>query len=112
VTGAYDILQPDIRLGDFGITGLRKTAFMADLYSRQVVPHVSSTGNVALSLPATLQAVATFQNCPMVEYPYDPPLLTENQQAILKQPITIDSDGYLPIPSRPGIGIELIDEEL
>jgi len=111
ITGAYDIIQPDIRLGDFGITGLRKTAFMADLYSRQVVPHVSSTGNVALSLPATLQAVATFQNCPMVEYPYDPPLLTENQQAIIKQPISIDSDGYLPIPDRPGIGIELVDEE-
>ncbi len=47
----------------------------------------------------------------MVEYPFDPPLLTENQQAIIKQPISIDSDGYLPIPDRPGIGIELVDEE-
>lgn len=111
VMGAYDIVQPDVRLGDIGITGLRKTAFMADLHSCHVIPHVSSTGNVALSLPATLQAVATFQNCPMIEYPYDPPLLTENQQAILTQPITIDSDGYLPIPNRPGIGVELITDE-
>ena len=47
----------------------------------------------------------------MVEYPCDPPLLTsENQQSILKDPLIIDKEGFLKIPDKPGIGVE-IDEE-
>jgi L-alanine-DL-glutamate epimerase-like enolase superfamily enzyme len=111
VRGAYDILQPDIILGDIGITGIRKIAVIADYYGKMVVPHVCSTGGVALSLPAALHAVATIENCPMLEYPFDPPLLTaENQQYILKEAISIEKDGFLKVPDKPGLGIE-IDEE-
>ena len=111
IRGAYDILQPDVILGDIGITGIRKIAVIADYFGRMVVPHVCSYGSVALSLPATLQAVATIENCPMIEYPFDPPILTaENQQLILKEAISIDKDGFLKIPDKPGLGIE-IDEE-
>ena len=113
VRGAYDILQPDLILGDIGITGIRKIAVMADYYGRLVVPHVCSAGSVALSLPAALHAVATIDNCPMLEYPYDPPILTaENQQHILKEPITIDKDGYLKVPDKPGLGVEIDEEKL
>ena len=105
--GAYDILQPDLILGDIGITGVRKIASLADYFHRLVVPHVCSTGSTALALAATLQGIGTITNCPMVEYPYDPPLLTENQQTILKAPIRIDADGYLPIPAKPGLGVEV-----
>lgn len=111
IKGAYDILQPDVILGDIGITGIRKISTFADYFGRMIVPHVCSTGNVALSLPATLQAVATIDNCPMIEYPYDPPILTvENQQLILKDPIKIDKEGYVKIPEKPGIGVELKGE--
>jgi L-alanine-DL-glutamate epimerase-like enolase superfamily enzyme len=105
--GAYDILQPDLILGDIGITGVRKIASLADYFHRMVVPHVCSTGSTALALAATLQAVGTISNCPLIEYPYDPPILTENQQTILKAPIRIDADGYLTIPEKPGIGVEI-----
>ncbi|MDQ1280105.1 MAG: hypothetical protein QG670_1367 [Thermoproteota archaeon] len=106
--GSFDVLQPDIRLGDIGITGIRKTAIIADFFNKILIPHVSSTGSVALGLPATLQAVATIENCPMIEYPLDPPLLTaENQQLILKEPILIDKDGFLKVPEKPGIGVEI-----
>lgn len=109
--GAYDILQPDLILGDIGITGIRKVAIMADYFSRMIVPHVSSGGSCPLSLAATLQAVATVENCPIIEYPYDPPILTvETQQPILKEPILIDKDGFVKVPDKPGIGIE-IDED-
>jgi L-alanine-DL-glutamate epimerase-like enolase superfamily enzyme len=110
--GAYDILQPDLILGDIGITGVRKIASLADYFHRLVVPHVCSTGSTALALAATLQAVGTIANCPMVEYPYDPPLLTENQQTILKAPIRIDVDGYLTIPAKPGLGVEVDQTQL
>ncbi len=109
--GAYDVLQPNVILGDIGIIGIRKVAFMADYFSRIIIPHVCSAGNCALGLAATLQAVATVENCPMIEYPCDPPILTvDTQQRILKNPMLIDGDGFLKIPEKPGIGIE-IDEE-
>jgi L-alanine-DL-glutamate epimerase-like enolase superfamily enzyme len=111
IKGSYDILQPDLILGDIGITGIRKIAVMADYFGRMVVPHVCSAGSVALSLPAALQAVSTIENCPMLEYPFDPPILTiENQQLILKEAISIEKDGCLKVPDKPGLGIE-IDEE-
>jgi L-alanine-DL-glutamate epimerase-like enolase superfamily enzyme len=111
VRGAYDILQPDLILGDIGITGIRKIAVLADYFGKMVVPHVCSAGSVALSLPAALHAVATIENCPMLEYPFDPPVLTvENQQMILKETMSIEKDGCLKVPDKPGLGVE-IDEE-
>ncbi|MCS6862801.1 MAG: hypothetical protein NZT92_21055, partial [Abditibacteriales bacterium] len=109
--GAYDILQPDVILGgNFGITGLRKTAIFADHFGRLVIPHVCSGGNGGLFLAATLQAMATVENCPMVEYPYDPPLLTAaTQQTNLREPILIDKDGCVKVPDKPGIGVELAE---
>jgi L-alanine-DL-glutamate epimerase-like enolase superfamily enzyme len=113
VRGAYDILQPDLILGDIGISGIRKIAVLADYYGRFVVPHVCSAGGLALSLPATLHAVTTIDNCPILEYPYDPPILTaETQQHILKERINIDKDGYLKVPDGPGLGVEIEEEKL
>ncbi|MEM2905416.1 MAG: mandelate racemase/muconate lactonizing enzyme family protein [Candidatus Bathyarchaeia archaeon] len=109
--GAYDIVQPDVVLGNIGITGIRKIAVLADALGRLVVPHVCSGGNNGLFLAATLQAVGTVPNCPFIEYPLEPPALThETQQAILKEPLLIDRDGFVQIPQKPGIGVE-IDEE-
>jgi L-alanine-DL-glutamate epimerase-like enolase superfamily enzyme len=62
-------------------------------------------------LPAALHAVATIENCPMLEYPYDPPILTDvNQQLILKEPIFIEKDGYLKVPDNPGLGVEIKED--
>ena len=112
--GAYDIIQPDVILGgNMGITGVRKAAEMADCFERLIIPHVCSGGNFSILLAATLQAMATVSNCPMVEYPYDPPILTvDTMQTIVKEPILIDKDGYIKIPDKPGIGIEIDEEKL
>jgi len=113
VRGAYDILQPDVTLmGYMGITGVRKTAVLADCFGRMVIPHVS-IGSCALQLASTLQAMATVEHCPMVEYPYDPPILTaETLQPMVKEPISIDEEGYLKVSDKPGIGIEIDEERL
>ena len=111
---AYDILQPDVVLmGNFGITGLRKTAFTADYFGKSVIPHVCSDGNFSLGLAATLQAMATVENCPMVEYPYDPPILTaETMQTVATEPIRIEGNGCVAVPDKPGIGVELDEDRL
>jgi D-galactarolactone cycloisomerase len=110
--GAYDILQPDAALGgNFGIIGLRKVAELAEPSDRLVVPHVLSGGDFPLDLAATLHAMATVDNCPLVEYGYDPPVLTpETTQAFIRDPIRVQPDGCVRLPDTPGLGIE-IDEE-
>ena len=58
-----------------------------------------------------MSRIANRSTCPFLEYPIDPPAMTvETQQMILKDPILIDGEGYVQIPSKPGIGVE-IDEE-
>lgn len=57
--------------------------------------------------------MATVENCPVVEYPYDPPILTANTtQTIVKEPILIDKNGFVSIPDKPGIGVEIDEEKL
>lgn len=110
--GAYDIIQPDVALGgNFGITGLREAASLADYSGRLVVPHVLSNANHGPCLAATLHAMVSVENCPVVEYAYDPPVLTpETVQAYLKDPLVIDADGYIRLPDAPGLGIEIHEE--
>jgi len=112
LSGAYDILQPDaLMTGNFGITGLRELATVADYFGRLIVPHVLSNALFPLAMAATLHAMATVENCPLVEYPYDPPILTpETMQAMVKEPLLIDEEGYVQVPDGPGLGIE-IDED-
>ncbi len=110
---AYDILQPDVVLGDMGILSTRKLAVIADCFGKVIVPHVCGLGSFALNFPAMLQAVATIENCPLIEYPFDPPILTvDTQQLILKEPLIIDSDGFVNLPDKPGIGVEIDEDRL
>jgi L-alanine-DL-glutamate epimerase-like enolase superfamily enzyme len=109
--GAYDIVQPDVILGNIGITGIRKIAVIADSVGRLIAPHVCGGGNNGIFLAATLQAIGTIDNCPFIEYTLDPPALTpEILQLVLKEPILIDEGGFVEIPQKPGIGIEINEE--
>jgi L-alanine-DL-glutamate epimerase-like enolase superfamily enzyme len=112
--GAYDILQPDAALaGNMGILGLLKTAALADPFGRLVIPHVLSGGDFPLDLAATLQAMATVENCPMVEYAYDPPILTpETLQPFVANPILVEADGCVAVPDGPGLGIAIDETRL
>ena len=113
LSGAYDIVQPDVILGNIGITGIRYIATLADAFGRLVAPHVCGGGNNGIYLAATLQAVATVRNCPILEYTLDPPALTpDTVQLILKDPILIDDEGYLALPQKPGIGVEIDDDRI
>jgi D-galactarolactone cycloisomerase len=113
--GAYDILQPDLVMGgNLGITGARKVAEYADAYGRLIIPHVLMSGAAfPLCLAASLHAMAAVDNCPMVEYPYDPPVLTQaTTQSFFTEPLHIDADGCIPLPDKPGLGLELDEDKL
>ena len=78
---------------------------MADYFGRLVIPHVMSGSHFPLCMAATLQAMATVPNCPMVEYPYDPPILTPaTTQALIREPILVGADGCVPDPRQAGTG--------
>ena len=55
--------------------------------------------------------MGTISNCPFVEYTLEPPaLVPEVLHTILKEPILIDEEGFVEIPQKPGIGIEINEE--
>jgi len=48
---------------------------------------------------------------PFLELPYDPPGWTpERRDFMLAEPVLPSTDGYLAVPDRPGLGVEL-DED-
>ena len=94
-----------------GIGGLRRTATVADFFERTVIPHVCGNAETALGLAATLQVAGAEAAMPMVEYPYDPPVLTPSTtQPLAADPILVGDDGCVPVPDGPGLGIDLDGE--
>ncbi len=108
--GAYDILQPDCNSCE-GLSQFIGMAGAFEIAGRQLIPHHGVTG---LGLAAHLQFSACVSNSRYVEYILDPPYRTvEHYQqlgGIIRDPQHIDAEGYLPVPTEPGLGVA-IDEE-
>jgi len=103
---ALDIVQPDVMHAG-GILEVRRIAFLAEAYGKTCVPHFWGPG---VGLAATLQVIGS-TNIPWVEYCYHPPAFTaEVRDSMLSSPIRIDKDGYVKIPQKPGLGVELNDQ--
>jgi L-alanine-DL-glutamate epimerase-like enolase superfamily enzyme len=104
--GALDVLQPDVVLS-VGLLRTRMIAELALLRGRWFTPHTWTNG---LGLLANLHVVCGVGGGPYVEYPWDPPGWTpERRDFFLREPVTVDADGYLTIPAAPGLGAE-VDE--
>jgi L-alanine-DL-glutamate epimerase-like enolase superfamily enzyme len=105
--GALDVLQPDVVLS-VGMLRARTIGELALLRHRWFTPHTWTNG---LGLLANLHVVAGVGGGPYVEFPYDPPGWTEDRRDFfLADPIRIDPDGYLTVPSTPGLGAEINPE--
>jgi len=97
--GAFDIVQPDVtKVG--GISEERRIACMAADYNVLFVPH---GWNTAVGLAADLQLVAASPQTRWVEYLTGSPYI----DALVTEPWRLDEDGLLPIPDKPGLGIQL-----
>ncbi|MCI2430175.1 hypothetical protein LM602_09170 [Candidatus Acetothermia bacterium] len=104
---SLDILQPDAMLSG-GILTAKKIASMAEAHGLRIAPHTWTSG---LGLAANLQVMGACPNCEWAEFPYEPPGWTpQTRDFFLEDHLIIDSDGYINVPSRPGLGIGINEE--
>jgi L-alanine-DL-glutamate epimerase-like enolase superfamily enzyme len=96
---ALDIIQPDVtKVG--GIGEQRRLAQMAEDYGVRLIPH---GWNTAVGLATDLQFASAFQGIDLIEYLIGSPYVDD----IIVNKWVLDSDGYLSVPEKPGLGIEL-----
>ncbi|MEZ4503041.1 MAG: mandelate racemase/muconate lactonizing enzyme family protein [Dehalococcoidia bacterium] len=96
---AADIINPDVcSVG--GILELKEIAAMAEPYFVAVSPHNNST---TMGLAATLNAGAVMPNFIITEYFVN---LEEFGREVADRPFEV-VDGFIALPDRPGLGIDL-----
>ncbi len=104
---ALDVYQPDAVLS-LGMSGVRTLAELALRRNRWFAPHTWTNG---IGLLANLHVCAGVGGGPYLEFPYDPPGWTpQRRDFMLAAPVAIDRDGFVIVPSAPGLGVAL-DEE-
>jgi len=99
---AVDIVGPDpCDVG--GIAELKWIAEFADLYGVLTAPH--GVGDGAIGTAALVQVSATMpKNYIALEMPAIPPVWRELVEGL---PDPLIKDGFIEVPDRPGLGIEL-----
>ena len=104
--GKVSIIQPDIaRCG--GFTEGRKIAALASSHGVPVAPHTGASG--AVSIAAAVHFASSLSNLYLYEHMYtEHPLRT----AILKEPILECQNGFVKVPTGPGLGIEIDKDKI
>ena len=93
------VVQPDVAFCG-GLTVCRRVSNMTQLHGRRVVPHCFSTG---INLTASLHWISTVPDADLVEYCLRPsPLM---RKLVKNLPPLVE--GRVPLPTGPGLGIEL-----
>src|SRR5262249_8327495 len=105
--GKVDVAQPDVgRVG--GLTEARRVCDLAADRGRLIVPHCWKTG-IGIAASGHLSAAAA--HCPYIEF-----LPAELAESPLRRELVVDElrmvDGEIPLPQKPGLGIELNPEAL
>jgi galactonate dehydratase len=102
--GIADIIQPDpVHAG--GISQVKKIAAMAEAYYVAVAPHnpLSPVGTAAC-----LQLDAAMPNFLIQEMVRGLP----DRASLVTEPIEKVTDGYVELPKKPGLGVELNEEAI
>jgi L-rhamnonate dehydratase len=101
--GNVDVIQPDVtRVG--GISEAQKIAWMACDRGVMFVPHAWSTD---ILVAATLHVLAALPQESLLEFCVSNSPLKRD---LLLEPFGIDNDGFVKVPEKPGLGIELNEE--
>jgi L-alanine-DL-glutamate epimerase-like enolase superfamily enzyme len=100
--GKISVVQPDIgRVG--GFTEAKRVCTMAEQKDLTIVPHLWKTG---ISIAAAAHLAATTPNCAFIEF-----LPDELCESALRRELVSNElqmvDGEIPIPQRPGLGVDL-----
>jgi D-galactarolactone cycloisomerase len=102
---ALDVYQPDVVLS-VGLSRALDVGRRVIDRGRWFTPHTWTNG---IGLLANLHVVMAAGGGPYVEYPYDPPHGTpERRDFVLSETIRAH-DGYVTLPSRPGLGFDLAE---
>jgi L-alanine-DL-glutamate epimerase-like enolase superfamily enzyme len=97
-----DIIQPDIsRCG--GLTEAKKISVMAADNNILFVPHAFKTG---ILVAASIQLIASLPSVPFLEFSVTDSAI---RKELLVKPF-VQKDGFVEVPSAPGLGIELNPE--
>jgi L-alanine-DL-glutamate epimerase-like enolase superfamily enzyme len=105
--GQVDVVQPDVgRVG--GLTEAMRVCQLAQDRGRLVVPHCWKTG---IGIAASAHLAAAVGHCPFLEFL--PAELCESplRRELVAEELTL-VDGTIPLPVRPGLGIELNPDAL
>jgi len=100
---AADIIQPDVCLMG-GLLEMKKVAAMAEAQYVVVAPH-NPMGPVATAV--NVHFAASTPNFVVLEYNPD----TGARAEIVDQPLLV-KDGYIELPTKPGLGIEINEEAI
>lgn len=101
--GHVDVVQPDVtRCG--GITELLRIAELAEEKGVETVPHAWKSGIVKA---ASLQVNAVLPEAHFQEYCI---AHTPINMSLTRERLPIDADGFVAVPTDPGLGVELDDE--
>jgi D-galactarolactone cycloisomerase len=96
---AMDIVQPDVcKVG--GLSEARRIAWMAEERGIDLVPH---GWNTAVGVAADIHLVASLPTRSFVEFNVGNRLVEE----LIDPPFRLDAEGRLPVPDRPGLGIDI-----
>lgn len=101
-TAQVQVVQPDVgRVG--GIGEAKIVCGMATQNQRKIVPHCWKTG-ISISATAHLACVTP---CEFIEYL--PPQLCHEllRRELVEEELQLRSDGTIPKPTKPGLGIEV-----
>lgn len=103
--GIVDVVQPDTgRSG--GISQLKKIAAMAEARFISVAPHAGSLGPVAEY--AAVHVLASIPNTLILErFGQD----WEHRDDVVAPRLEVE-DGHVTVPLAPGLGVELVEEEV
>jgi galactonate dehydratase len=99
-----DIIQPDVCCCG-GLLEMKKIAAMAEAHCVMVAPH-NPMGPVATTV--NVHFAASTPNFLILEYHPDD---ESPRKDLLQEPLMV-KDGYIPVPSKPGLGIELNEDAL
>jgi len=102
--GVADIIQPDV-VHAGGITQLKKIAALAEAYYVAVAPH-NPLSPVATA--ACLQLDAAIPNFLIQEMVHGNP----DRASLVTAPIEKVSEGYVDLPKKPGLGVDLNEEAI
>src|SRR5262249_31395134 len=100
-----DILQPDVAHTG-GVTQMKKIANLAEAYQVPLAPHCTTS---PLGATASLHVAASI---PLFLIQERAPNVLKWGEPFLRKNWALDKDGYVSLPEGPGLGVEVLRNEM